>query len=110
MSQAPTIDEFISAYLMGLRAPKKERFVSTSGGTARIKVKGERVIFGPRGEKIRILEDENDNTQVEVGDQLHAVVRPLPVRIKVSQVQASRMASALGHPDAIRTTVTPKGP
>lgn len=108
MPATPTLDEYVNAFLMGMRAQPTERTAFTSAGRHTERTTGERILYGPKGEKIRVLEDENRNTQVEVGDQLHGVARPQPQRLKVSLAQAQAIASALGRPGAINATMTPQ--
>lgn len=51
-------------------------FLSTSAGKTHLTRPGERVILGPTGEKIRIVETPTGGNQLEHGDHLHAVIRP----------------------------------
>jgi hypothetical protein len=106
----PSLDEYVNAYLMTMRAPLKEKTVIGPAGRCVIRSQGERILFGPKGEKIRVIEDPSHNTQIEVGDQLHGVARPDAVRTRMSVRQAQRFASAVGHPGAITTTMTPRSP
>jgi hypothetical protein len=75
----PTVDEYVQAFLTAMRAPLKERTQFGPAGRAVIRSKGERVIYGPRGVPIRVVEDELHGTQIEHGDHQHAVVRPIIV-------------------------------
>lgn len=59
-----------------LRAPVTEKIISTVAGTMRVHSSGERVIYGPRGEAIRVVEFAEGGNQIEHGEHLHAVVRP----------------------------------
>ena len=108
MPATPTLDEYVGAFLMGMRAPRSERTVFTSAGRHVVHGKGEKILYGPKGEKIRVIEDENRNTQVEAGDRLHGVARPQPQRMKVSLAQAQAIASGVGFPGAINATMTPQ--
>ena len=72
----PTLDEYVQAFLTQMRAPLKERTVFGRSGRAVVRSSGEQVIYGPNGEPIRVIENPEGGTQIEHGDQLHAVVRP----------------------------------
>jgi hypothetical protein len=83
----PTLHEYVQAFLTSMRARPKERTQFGPAGRATIRTDGERVLLGPRGEKIRVVENPLGGTQIEHGDHLHAVVRPETVRIRVSEEQ-----------------------
>ena len=72
----PTLDQYVQAFLTAMRAETRKSTVFTSAGKAVVQRNGERVLLGPQGQPIRIIEDPQGNTQVEHGDHLHAVVRP----------------------------------
>lgn len=74
--RAPTLDDFVQAYLTKMRAEHKHRFVSTTAGHLRIDQGGEQILYGPNGAPIRVVEHATNSTQIEVGDSLHAVIRP----------------------------------
>jgi hypothetical protein len=78
----PTLDDYVAAHLAAMRAPLRERTVSTVAGCSVVRSAGERVLLGPRGERIRVIEDVDGGTQVEHGDHLHAVVRPRLLSIR----------------------------
>lgn len=80
--RTPTLVEYVETYLNRMRAPLKERTVFTPAGRTVTHLPNERVIFGPRGQKIRIVDDVR-GTQVEHGNEhgrgvehQHAHVRP----------------------------------
>jgi hypothetical protein len=106
----PSLDEYVQAYLKVMRAPLKEKTVFGPNGRCVVRSRGEQILFGPKGEKIRVIEDPSHNTQIEVGDQLHGVARPQALNLKMSLKQARQFASAVGHPGAITTTMTPRSP
>lgn len=87
VNSTPTLDEYVQAFLTSMRAPLRERTQFGPAGKAVIRSSGERVLYGPRGEKIRVVEDTAHGTQIEHGDHLHAVVRPETVRITVTREQ-----------------------
>ena len=74
----PTIDEYVQAFLTSMRAPLKESTQFGPAGKAVIRSNGERVLLGPRGERIRVIEDPLHGTQIEHGEHQHVVVRPTP--------------------------------
>ena len=78
----PTIDDYVQAFLTQMRAPLKQSTTFTPAGRTVIHRDGERILYGPRGEKIRVVEDPLHGTHVEHGDHLHAVVRPKPVNTR----------------------------
>ena len=71
----PSLDEYVQAYLLAMRAPLKERTVFTGAGKQVVRSNGERTIYGPKGEPIRVVELPEGGNQIEHGDHLHAVVR-----------------------------------
>jgi len=84
--RTPTLDEYVQAYLTAMRAPVKERTQFTSAGRQVIRSAGERTIYGPKGEPIKVIELPEGGNQIEHGDHLHAVVRRVrPVTASVSR-------------------------
>ena len=80
--RTPTLVEYVEAYVTKMRAPLKERTTFTSAGRTVIHSPGERIIYGPKGQKIRILELDNGNL-IQHGNERgrgvehqHAHVRP----------------------------------
>ena len=76
MKQPPTLDDYVQAFLTHMRAPLKQRTQFGPAGRAVIRSSGERVILGPNGQPIRVVEHPDGGTQVEHGEHLHAVIRP----------------------------------
>ena len=74
----PTIDDYVQAFLTSMRAPLKQSTTFTPAGRTVIHRDGERILYGPRGEKIRVVEDPLHGTQIEHGEHQHVVVRPTP--------------------------------
>jgi hypothetical protein len=72
----PTLDQYVSAFLTAMRAETRKSTVFTQAGRTVVQKSGERVLYGPQGQPIRVVEDPEGGTQVEHGDHLHAVVRP----------------------------------
>jgi hypothetical protein len=95
----PTLTEYVETYLNRMRAPLKESTMFTRAGRTVIHSPGERIIYGPKGQKIRILELDNGNL-IQHGNERghgvehqHAHVRPKCVTNKLG---------ALGvDPDAV---------
>ena len=88
----PTLTEYVEAYLTKMRAPLKETVQFGPTGRTVIRSKGERIIYGPAGQKIRIVDDVF-GTQVEHGNERgrgvehqHAHVRPAVVTVGFSQL------------------------
>lgn len=106
----PTLDEYVKAYHKAMRAPLKQRTVFTSAGRTVVHSAGEKILYGPKGEKIRVIEDESYNTQIEHGDNLSGVARPGAIRIKMTPIQAAALVSGAARPAVINATMTPKGP
>ena len=78
MKRPPTTDEWLAGALDAMRATPRERTVFGPGGRHTEKTAGERVLLGPGGYPVRVIEFECGGTQIEEhdGDHLHAVVRP----------------------------------
>lgn len=110
MPGTPTIDEYVQAFLSSMRAPLKQRTVFTSAGRTVVHDSGERILYGPKGEKIRVIEQPGHSTQVEHGDHLHGVVRPKPVRVRMPVGRAQAFANSVARPAPILATMTPRGP
>lgn len=73
---ARSLPEFVEANLLTLRVQPKERTVFGPAGRCVVRSNGERTIYGPNGEPIKVVEDPLGGVQVEHGEHLHAVVRP----------------------------------
>lgn len=74
-TRTPTIHEYVNAFLRRMRAPLRESTTFTPAGRTTLHRPGERVIFAPSGEPIRIVELPEGGNQIEHGDHLHAHVR-----------------------------------
>jgi hypothetical protein len=75
--------EGVSERVMTAQCPQKLRRTLLLGVGARNRrdqmTTGERVLYGPNNEPIRVLGYENGSVAVEHGDHRHVVVRPRPV-------------------------------
>ncbi len=82
-------DKWIERHLLDMRAqPRQKRTVIGPAGTFRPLEDGERVILGPGGAKIRVVERIGDKgsvsgNQIETNEQLHAVVRPASLALRL---------------------------
>ena len=90
--RTPTLVEYVETYLNKMRAPLRERLMFTPAGRTVVHDPGERIIYGPRGQKIRIV-DTPTGTQVEHGNERgrgvehqHAHVRPPVVTLALSSM------------------------
>lgn len=74
----------VEASLRHLRARRGERFIHAGGRAMRTRTAGEQILYLPNGKTIRVSTDDSGvATQVEENDRLHAVARPLPIRLKL---------------------------
>lgn len=73
--RTPTIHEYVNSFLTKMRAPLREATTFTPAGRTTLHRPGERIIFAPTGEPIRVIELPEGGNQVEHGDHLHAHVR-----------------------------------
>ena len=88
----PTLVEYVESYVTKMRAPLKERTVFSRAGRTVIHDPGERIIYGPKGQKIRVL-DTQHGTNVEHGNEHgrgvehnHVHVRPECVTLSLNQI------------------------
>jgi hypothetical protein len=78
-----TTDAFVQRHLTELRNRElRHRFISTVAGRVRLRLDTERMLRGPDGQAIRVIEDIKHGTHIEHGDHLHAVVRPSTLRMR----------------------------
>ena len=82
-----THDQWVQLYLKRMRAERKQRrtLIFGSGAANRAHLTddvGERVLYGPTGVPVRVLEYEGGNQIEQADDRLHAIVRPA-VRFKL---------------------------
>ena len=74
------IDDFVAQHLAELRAPLSMRTTFGYGGRSIGADEGERMILGPDGHPIRILENPWGGTQVTTDESQHVMVRPQTIR------------------------------
>jgi hypothetical protein len=75
-----THDQWVQMHLKQMRAERRQRrtLILGAGGKNRARLideKGERILYGPYGQAVRVIEWEGGN-QVEEDEHLHAVIRP----------------------------------
>lgn len=88
-----THDEWVQTHLKQMRAERRQRrtLILGSGATNRARLvedKGERILFGPTGRPVRVIEYVGGNQVEQWDDRLHAVVRP-KVHFKFREVTAA---------------------
>lgn len=84
-----THDEWVQFMLKRLRAERRQSrtVITGAGGQNRARLvdeRGERMLYGPTGQPLRVIEWEGGN-QIEEDEHLHAVIRPA-ARFKLSAV------------------------
>jgi hypothetical protein len=71
----PRTEDYVNSFIRAMRAETRKATVFTSAGRAVVQRNGERIIYAPNAEKIRVVELPEGGNQVEHGDHLHAHVR-----------------------------------
>ena len=80
------VDEFVRRNLAQLRAPLKRATVFGPAGRWTRRRTGERIILGPNGTPVRVVQYIDGGTAVEHGsDHRSAVARPRPHIVKFHQ-------------------------
>jgi hypothetical protein len=87
-----THDEWVQLHLKQMRAERRQRqtLIFGAGGVNRARLtddQGERIIVGPTGRPVRVIEYVGGNQVEQWDDKLHAVVRPA-VHFKFGQTTA----------------------
>lgn len=85
-----THDDWVQMHLKQMRAERKQRRTVIFGTGAQNRARltddrGERILYGPTGQPVRVIEHVGGNQVEQWDDKLHAVVRP-DVYLKLSQV------------------------
>lgn len=81
-----TTDDIIRTALGKLRARRGDRFVHAGGRGMATHTAGKQCIYLPNGAAIEVRTDDSGVvTQVETDDALHAVARPNPIRLHLTQ-------------------------
>ncbi len=86
-----THHQWVQMHLKQMRAERRQRKTLIFGSGARNRArlreeKGERILYGPTGQPVRVLEYDGGNQVEERGDKLHAVIRPR-ARFKMRSVE-----------------------
>jgi len=76
-------DRWVQQHLTEMRAPLKKRTMFTVAGRSVQRSAGERIVYGPNGQPVRVVELPEGGNQIEQDDRLHAVVRPQTLRLKL---------------------------
>jgi len=80
------VDAYVRQHLLEMRAPLKHSTVFGPAGRWVRRKTGERVILGPNGTPIRVVQYVDGGSAVEHGnDHRHAVARPAPHIIQIKQ-------------------------
>jgi hypothetical protein len=80
-----TIDETLTRAMSSFRAKRGERTMWTAAGRRKVRTAGERVLYLPNGKAVRVsVDDSGTATQVDDGDNLHAIVRPGAITVPLS--------------------------
>ena len=85
-------DEWVQAHLKQMRAERRQRQTVIYGTGAKNRGaitddKGERIVYGPTGKPVRVIEWQGGNQVEQWDDRLHAVIRPA-VHFKFGEVTA----------------------
>lgn len=102
-------DNLIRFAMGQFRAERRERFIHAGGQGRRVHGPGERVLYLPHGGHVRVsVDDSGVATQVEEDENLHAIVRPAPIRMPTALGRIFASSAAAGRPRPIKTTVIPR--
>ena len=81
------VDEFVRRNLTTLTAPLKRSTVFGPAGRWTRRRTGERIIYGPHGTPLRVVQYVDGGTAVEHGsDHRSAVARPEPLRARLTLI------------------------
>lgn len=82
----PSTEALIRRRVHQFCAPRGDKIVSSPWGTMRVHTAGEKVLHLPNGQVVKVTTDASGQaTQVESDHNLHAVVRPAPLRMKLTR-------------------------
>lgn len=80
------LDVYVQAHLTKMRAPLKQSTMFGPAGRWVRRKTGERIIFGPNGTPIRVVQYVDGASAIEHGnDTRHVVARPAPHLVKLHQ-------------------------
>jgi hypothetical protein len=81
----PSVDDYIAAAMSAFKAKRGEKTISAGGRTIRTHTPGERILHLPNGQHVKVsVDDSGVATQVEDDEALHAIVRPQPIRYRLT--------------------------
>jgi len=85
-------DEWVQTHLKQMRAERRQRQTVIYGTGAKNRGaitddKGERIVYGPTGKPVRVIEWQGGNQVEQWDDRLHAVIRPA-VHFKFGEMTA----------------------
>ena len=83
------ITAYVEKHIREYEAEMRAKTMFGPAGRAVIRSQGERIVLGPRGEKLRVVQLPGNHTQVEHEDEhrdthIHANVRPSAVNMKIT--------------------------
>jgi len=82
------LEDYVQMHIKEMRAPRVERTMFGPAGRQVLTSDGERIILGPQGQRIRVIEKSDGNLiehEDEQGDtHIHANVRPGRVKLGLS--------------------------
>jgi hypothetical protein len=92
MTMMTTHDQWVQMHLNQMRAERRQRrtIITGTGAANRARLvedRGERIIYGPTGQPVRVIEYVGGNQIEQWDDKLHAIVRP-HVHLKLSEVRS----------------------
>lgn len=83
MKRLVTVDQLIAEAMAKFNAKRGDKLVHAGGRAIRVRTAGERVLYLPNGQKVKVsVDDSGTATQVEEDEKLHAIVRPQTIRSK----------------------------
>ena len=87
-------DRWVQRHLKQMRVERKQRRTIFSGvgarGRARItEDRAEHILYGPTGQRVRVIEYAGGNQIEQHDDKLHAVIRPA-AHFKMSSIRGER--------------------
>lgn len=104
-----TTGELIRYAMNQFRAERKQRFIHAGGQGRTVHGPGERILWLPHGGCVKVsVDDSGVATQVEEDENLHAVVRPSPIRMPAALGRAFVTSPGMVRPRSIRTAVIPR--
>jgi hypothetical protein len=94
-----TVDETIARAMSTFRARRGERTIWAGARRQTVRTPGERVLHLPNGQHVKVsVDDSGTATQVDDGDNLHAVVRPGAITLNIAPRLSSPSSSRRSRP------------